>query len=128
MTDNAGVDVKDQRAINTETSTVSQTEQTEDQAATEYSQAKNVQGETMHVKIYSPFHEYYDGQAFSLSATNLTGPFDILPKHHNFISLLSACELVIRVLVKGQQQAIKILISGGLIHVKADEVLVFLDV
>ena len=78
----------------------------------------------MGVKVYSPFKDYYDGPAFSLSAENTTGPFDILPKHHNFISLLSPCEMVIRIPDKVDQ---KIRISGGIMHVKADEVIVFLD-
>lgn len=80
---------------------------------------------SMQVKVYSPFRDYYDGRAFSVSAINDTGPFDILPKHHNFISLLSACDLVIRTVEKGDQ---KIIISGGIMHVKADRVVVFLDV
>jgi F0F1-type ATP synthase epsilon subunit len=79
----------------------------------------------MLVKIHSPFHEYYNGQAFSISAENATGPFDILPKHHNFISLLSPCILVIRTVTKGEQ---RIRIASGLMHVKADSVTVFLDV
>ncbi len=34
---------------------------------------------TMHVKVYSPFHVYFDGQAESITAENATGQFDILP-------------------------------------------------
>ena len=41
------------------------------------------------LKVYSPFHVYYNEEAFSLSAENATGPFDVLPHHHNFISLLT---------------------------------------
>ena len=41
------------------------------------------------VKVFSPFEVYYEGEAFSLSATNSQGPFDILPEHANFISLIS---------------------------------------
>ena len=80
---------------------------------------------SMQVKVYSPFNDYYDGPAFSLSAENATGPFDILPKHHNFISLLSPCEMVLRTVKNGDQ---RIRISGGIMHVKADKVIVFLDV
>lgn len=80
---------------------------------------------SMEVKVYSPFHDYYDGPAFSLSAENTTGPFDILPRHHNFISLLSPCEMVLRTVKNGDQ---RIRISGGIMHVKADKVTVFLDV
>jgi hypothetical protein len=80
---------------------------------------------TMNVKVYSPFRSYYDGPAVSISAENATGPFDILPHHHNFISLLNPCDLIIRISEKDEQ---KIVISGGIMHVKADEVIVFLDV
>lgn len=79
---------------------------------------------TMHIKVYSPFKVYFDEAGYSLSALNATGPFDILPKHHNFMTLLSPCEMVIRGL-RGTQ---KIRISGGLMHVKADEITVFLDI
>lgn len=79
---------------------------------------------TMAIKVYSPFKTYFDGEAFSISAASATGPFDILPKHHNFITLLVPCEIVVRT-DDGDQQ---INISGGLMHVKADKVIVFLDV
>jgi hypothetical protein len=83
---------------------------------------------TMHVKIASPFKDYYDDSAFSISAENLTGPFDILPRHHNFMSLLNPCELVVRSAKDGANHSTRIRISGGLMHVKADAVIVFLDV
>ncbi|HVX57865.1 MAG TPA: hypothetical protein VHA37_09135, partial [Candidatus Saccharimonadales bacterium] len=79
----------------------------------------------MRVHVHSPFRDYYDGLAFSLSAVNATGPFDILPRHHNFISLLLPCDVVIRTVEEGER---RIRISGGIIHVKADQVIVFLDV
>jgi len=80
---------------------------------------------TMRVKVYSPFKTYFEDDAYSISAQNATGPFDILPHHHNFITLLNACELTIR-MVNGREQRIRI--SGGLMHVKADKVTVFLDI
>lgn len=80
---------------------------------------------TMEVKVSSPFTRYYLGQAFSISGVNATGPFDILPKHHNFMSLLQPCTLVIRT-INGDEK--KIDISGGLLHVKSDRVTVFLDI
>jgi F0F1-type ATP synthase epsilon subunit len=78
----------------------------------------------MHVKVYSPFQTYFDSTAFSISATNVTGPFDILPKHHNFLTLLTAGNLVIQ----GTEGERQIKISRGVMHVKADKVIVFLDV
>ncbi len=80
---------------------------------------------SMNVRVHSPFRTYYDGDAFSLSAVNATGSFDILPRHHNFVSLLQPCELIVRSSEKGEQ---KFLISGGMLHVKADRVIVFLDI
>jgi hypothetical protein len=102
----------------------SKTEREAQAAAEQYS--KEVDGKlTMHVKVHSPFNTYYEGPAFSISAENATGPFDILPEHHSFISLLSPCDLIVRSVQSGEQ---KIRISGGIMHVKADEVIVFLDV
>lgn len=80
----------------------------------------------MRVMVQSSQKVYFDEPAESLSGLNEAGPFDILPHHHNFISLLSAGDLVIR--RGGQAAEARIKISGGLMHVKADEVIVFLDV
>jgi len=91
----------------------------------EANQASKPKGETMHVRVYSPFKIYFDDAAESISAENATGPFDILPRHHNFMTLLNPCELVIRGGRYGEQ---RIRISGGLMHVKADQVTVFLDI
>lgn len=78
----------------------------------------------MHVKVYAPFKTYFDGIADSISAANDTGPFDILPRHHNFMTLLSACDIIVR----SDQGEEKISIARGIMHVKADRVIVFLDV
>ncbi len=78
----------------------------------------------VHIKVYSPFKIYFDDQAFSISAENDTGPFDILPGHHNFMTLLNSCELLIATATEPQ----KIKISRGVMHVKADQINVFLDV
>jgi len=85
---------------------------------------KRGQAPTMHVKVYSPFQTYFDDQAESISAANDTGNFDILPHHHNFLTLLNAGELTIR--TPREKRNIKI--TKGLMHVKADQVIVFLDV
>lgn len=79
---------------------------------------------TLHVKVSSPFHIYYDEPAMSLSGVNRTGPFDILPGHHNFITLLEASELSIRT----ENEERRIRINGGVMHVKSDMASVFLDV
>ncbi len=93
------------------------------QAAADFNR-KSAQA-SMRVLIHSPFRTYYDGVAFSVSAESATGPFDILPHHHNFISLLVPCDIVVRTVKEGER---RIRISGGIIHVKADKLIVFLDV
>lgn len=79
--------------------------------------------ETMYVKVYSPFKVYFDGFAKSVSAVNDTGPFDVLPRHRNFLSLLNPCDLVIRA---AQEQ--KMRIARGVLLVKNNEITIFLDV
>jgi F-type H+-transporting ATPase subunit epsilon len=90
------------------------------------SASREMEFKTMHLKVYSPLKVYFDEEVTSVSATNPTGPFDILPGHHNFITLLSPCVVEIR--RQGRQGEQHIKISGGVMHVKADQAIVFLDV
>ena len=79
----------------------------------------------MAVKVYAPFQMFYEGEAFSLTAENETGPFDILPKHHNFLCMLVPCELIVHT-IDDETKVIKI--SRALMHVKSEKVTVFVDV
>lgn len=78
----------------------------------------------LHVKVWSPFKVFYDGTAKSLSGVNGTGTFDILPKHHNFITILNACDLMLDT----KDGNIKIRITGGVMHVRHNAVTIFLEV
>lgn len=78
----------------------------------------------MNVKIYTPFKVYFDGLAYSVTAVNDTGQFDILPKHHNFMTLLNEGFIIVR----HEKNEEKFKIVRGIMHVKADKVIVFLDV
>ncbi|HVI60816.1 MAG TPA: F0F1 ATP synthase subunit epsilon [Candidatus Saccharimonadales bacterium] len=119
----------DQQQVISEAPAMPETRQEKDQrrAVADFSRSKaKAKGPaSIQIKVYSPFRVYYDGPAFSISAVNETGPFDVLPKHHNFISLLTPSELLVRTVDQGDQ---KIIISGGIMHVKADQIIVFLDV
>lgn len=79
----------------------------------------------LHVKLFSPYRVYFDDDAHSISAENDTGPFDILPSHHNFITLVNPCEILIRTL---SDQTKRVRISKAVMHVRRDKVTVFLDV
>lgn len=94
------------------------------QSEQEQAAAKPTGKPTMAVKVYAPFQVYFEGDAFSVSAVNATGPFDILPKHHNFLCMLEPCTLAI----KAPQGDKNIKIHRALMHVKADRVVVFMDV
>lgn len=52
---------------------------------------------TLKVKILSPTQTIYDGEALSVSSTNSTGKFDILPYHANFITLIQKNPVILRV-------------------------------
>lgn len=77
------------------------------------------------VKVYAPFQVYFEGEATSISAVNDTGPFDILPRHKNFLCMLVPCTMTIRPL-EGPERTVKI--HRALLHVKEDTIVVFMDV
>ena len=80
---------------------------------------------SIYVKVYSPYQTFYDGQAVSVSAENDTGPFDILPRHHNFMTLVNTGEVIIRI---SKDEEKKIRIARGVMHVRSNKVTLFLDV
>lgn len=80
--------------------------------------------DSLNVKIYSPFKVYFDGLANSISAVNDTGPFDILPRHHNFLTLLKEGEVTLR---KASGET-RYKIARGVMHVRDNNITVFLDV
>lgn len=90
-------------------------------APTEHKEAKR---DHLMVKVWSPFQVYFDGEAKTVSGVNATGPFDVLPRHRNFITLLSASELALRT----AQGDVHIRIAGGIMQVHQDQVTVFLEV
>lgn len=79
----------------------------------------------LHVKIYTPFKEFYHADARSVTALNESGQFDVLPGHRNFITMLSPFDVIVEDKNKEKQS---IPITRGLMHVKDDKVTVFLDV
>ncbi|HVQ43970.1 MAG TPA: hypothetical protein VMT30_03310 [Candidatus Saccharimonadia bacterium] len=76
------------------------------------------------LKILSPYQTYYQGDAVSLSAANRTGPFDILPGHINFFSLLTSGAVV----VNTGFQRLEFQIGRGVLRVSQDNVTLFADV
>lgn len=80
---------------------------------------------TMQVKVYAPFQVYFNGPADNLSSANDTGPFDVLPNHKNFMSLLRPGNITVR--QKGKPD-FNLRIDRAVLHVRNNRVTVFLDV
>lgn len=78
----------------------------------------------LHIKVLSPTQTFYDGPAISLSATNAVGPFDILPGHANFFSLLAGGDVIIN----NGFQNYSFPIAKGIMKVSNNNVTLFVDV
>ena len=78
-----------------------------------------------HIKVFSPFETFFDGEAYSLTAENETGPFDVLAGHANFLTVLLPCVIKI----KTQNKDITSLpIERGVLHVHENRATVFLNI
>jgi F0F1-type ATP synthase epsilon subunit len=73
-----------------------------------------------------PFEIYYEGEAESVSAANQVGPFDILPGHSAFFSILSPCEVTI--ISTKESEPINFEINNGIATAKNDEVMLFVNI
>jgi F0F1-type ATP synthase epsilon subunit len=73
----------------------------------------------------APFNVYYEGEADAVSATNKVGRFDILPGHADFFSILKSDEVLIE--PGSGKEAVKFMINNGIMTVRDNEVLLFVD-
>ena len=78
----------------------------------------------LHVTARAPFQAYYDGEALSITAQNKVGTFDILPGHADMFSVLVSCEVVIET----DNDPVAFDINSGIITIRDDEVLLFINV
>ena len=51
--------------------------------------------QTLHVRITQATDTLWEGEAFSVSSANVDGPFDVLPLHANFVTLLKDVPILI---------------------------------
>ncbi|MGH7156876.1 MAG: hypothetical protein ACREGG_02075 [Candidatus Saccharimonadales bacterium] len=79
---------------------------------------------TLKVTARAPFHIYYEGPARSVSATNQVGQFDVLPGHADFFSIMIAGEVVIET----EDNSISFQIANGIITVRDDEAMLFVNI
>lgn len=72
----------------------------------------------------APFELYYEGQAKLVSGENRVGKFDILPGHADFFSVMTPGEVIIET----DKDPVSINITNGIIGVRDDNVLLFLNI
>lgn len=85
----------------------------------------------LNVIARAPFTVYYEGPATSVSALNRVGPFDILPDHADFFSMLLPCEVIIETGEKDgdkPKEPIKFQIQNGIATVRDNTVMLFVDI
>lgn len=77
------------------------------------------------VQARAPFDLYFQGDALTVSATNKVGKFDILPGHADFFSVINPDSQVI---IGTDKEDITIAATNGIVSVKDDQVLLFLNI
>lgn len=80
--------------------------------------------ERLNVIARAPFTVYYEGEADAVSAVNQVGPFDVLPGHADFFSVLEPSQVVIDT---GSGEPITFDINAGIITARSNEVHLFVN-
>lgn len=84
---------------------------------------KQADTDELSVIARAPFQIYYEGAAKVVSASNEVGEFDILPGHADFFSVLTPGE----VLIITDSDPITINVTSGIVAVRNNEVMLFLN-
>lgn len=79
--------------------------------------------EELIVTARAPFQLHYEGPAQVVTAVNKVGQFDILPGHADFFSMLKAGEVTIET----AEKQITFTINNGIVTVRDNEVMLFVD-
>lgn len=79
---------------------------------------------TLHAKIIAPTSIVFDGEAYSVSAENHVGPFDILAGHVNFFTLLSSGDVTIDAV--NSKQVFRL--QKGILKVQDDLVTIYANI
>jgi F0F1-type ATP synthase epsilon subunit len=81
--------------------------------------------EELSVVIVNPDVKVWEGKAESVSSENSTGPFDILPQHSNFVTIVRNKPITIRE-ATGKKQTITY--KSAVLVVKDDLVMIYTDI
>lgn len=80
---------------------------------------------TLLVRISHAAEILWEGEAASVSSSNSDGPFDILPSHAHFISIILDSPIIVR-LKDGTEKEYNYYQS--VIHVKDDKISIYVDI
>lgn len=80
--------------------------------------------QSLSVIARAPFEVYFEGKAKVVSGSNKVGPFDILPGHADFFSMLLPGDIIIEPL---EGEPVTFSVSNGIITVRDDEALLFVN-
>lgn len=80
---------------------------------------------TLQIRITTPREVVYEGEAVSVSSTNVDGNFDILPYHANFITFIQGKKLTVRPV---QGEAKEFNIEFGIVYNKDSKVNIYTEI
>ncbi len=82
--------------------------------------------ELLSVKILNPNEILWEGKAYSISSKNASGPFDILPQHANFITLIKEkIPIIVRSASEGEKE---FSFDSAVMQVHGNDVLIFTQI
>jgi F0F1-type ATP synthase epsilon subunit len=79
----------------------------------------------LQVRVLSPKKMIFLGQAESVTSTNTTGKFDILPQHANFITLIKNSPIVI---INKQKQKVEFTFNLAIMYALNNNVTIYTEI
>jgi F0F1-type ATP synthase epsilon subunit len=76
------------------------------------------------VQVMNPNKILWKGEAKSISSKNNYGPFDLLPEHANFVTLVKKEPIIIR----GTEEEKTFSFDSAVIYIHKNEVLIFAQI
>lgn len=79
----------------------------------------------LQVVVATPDEKIWEGKAESVSSENSAGPFDILPQHANFVTMIKGKPILVRTLSEGEKT---FTYKNAVITVSKDKVSIYNDI
>ncbi len=80
--------------------------------------------ELLYIKVMSPQETFFEGQAQSVSSVNSSGPFDVIPEHANFITIIENQDIIV---IKPDHQALKFHFTQAIIYNVENKVTIYAE-